>query len=41
MNESSALTLRDDLPHEHDEEDRPEEPDTLGSHLVVEVQSLE
>ena len=35
------LTLRDDLPEEHDDEDGPEEPDTLRGHLVVEVQRLE
>lgn len=36
-----GLTLRDDLPEEHNDEDGPEESDALRGHLVVEVQRLE
>ena len=36
-----GLTLRDDLPEEHNDEDRPEETYTLGRHLVIVVQCLE
>ena len=35
------LTLRNDLPEEHDEEDSPEEADTLRSHLIIIMQRLE
>ena len=37
----SSLTLRDDLPEEHDDEDSPEEADALRRHLVVVMQRLE
>ena len=33
--------MRNDLPEEHDEEDGPEEADTLRSHLIIIMQRLE
>ena len=41
MNELNALTLRDDLPKEHDSKERPEETYALRRHLVIVMQRLE